>query len=275
MADVEPVRRIETGKPGQRVVWQVAGSGPVLVLLHGGYGSWTHWARNIAPLARHMRVLAPDTPGLGDSDMVDPLTIEALAGPICAGLEEILGKGQRINIAGFSFGAVVAGGMLNLIGTSVDRLVVVGGGGLGVKRAQMAELESWRHLTDEAEIRAAHKRNLALLMLHNPDAIDEAAIDYQWENTRRGRIQSRSFSGTDSLRRALAGFGGEVHGIWGEYDPTARDNLADREAVLKSAAPEGQFLIVPNAGHWVQYEAADYVNAALVRLMQAVPRSGV
>lgn len=270
---MEPVRRIETGAPGRRVVWHVAGNGPILVLLHGGYGSWTHWIRNIWPLAQHMRVLAPDTPGLGDSDMVEPLTLETLAAPICAGLEEIVGTGQRINIAGFSFGATVAAGMLNLIGPSVDRLIVLGGGGLGVKRSQMAELESWRHLADEAAIRAVHRRNLALLMLHDHDAIDEAAVDYQRENTRRARVQSRGFSGTDSLRRALVGFGGEVHGIWGEEDATARDGLAAREAVLKSADPDGQFLVVPKAGHWVQYEAAAVVNAALIAWTKGAPRS--
>ena len=28
------------------------GSGPTLLLLHGGTGSWTHWVRNIEPLSR-------------------------------------------------------------------------------------------------------------------------------------------------------------------------------------------------------------------------------
>ena len=50
------------------MVWRAWGDGPPLVLLHGASGSWTHWIRNVLPLAAHRRVLAADMPGYGDSD---------------------------------------------------------------------------------------------------------------------------------------------------------------------------------------------------------------
>ena len=51
----------------QTLHYREVGSGPPLVLLHGGYGSWMHWIRNVGPLARQFTVIAPDMPGLGDS----------------------------------------------------------------------------------------------------------------------------------------------------------------------------------------------------------------
>lgn len=45
----------------------VEGSGPPLVLFHGGMGSWTHWARNIPALRSRFTIHAPDLPGCGDS----------------------------------------------------------------------------------------------------------------------------------------------------------------------------------------------------------------
>ncbi|HXA97799.1 MAG TPA: alpha/beta hydrolase, partial [Candidatus Dormibacteraeota bacterium] len=33
------------------MVWRSWGAGPPLVLLHGASGSWTHWIRNVLPLA--------------------------------------------------------------------------------------------------------------------------------------------------------------------------------------------------------------------------------
>src|SRR5438552_3230830 len=33
------------------MVWRIWGEGPPLVLLHGASGSWTHWIRNVLPLA--------------------------------------------------------------------------------------------------------------------------------------------------------------------------------------------------------------------------------
>lgn len=271
---VQP-ERIETGAPGRRVVWRRAGnSGPHLILMHGGFGSWTHWARNIGPLSQVARVLAPDTPGLGESDLVEPLTIETIAEPLCSGIDALLGPDTRFTIAAFSFGAVVAGGILGRIGSRVDRLIVVGGGGLGVPRAPMADLESWRHLTDPAAIRATQRRNLELLMFHDKAAIDDTAIDYQTENTRMARVNSRKLSRGDALAQALKSYHGEVHGIWGAEDPTARGYFEGREAVLKAADPEGTFQLLPGVGHWAQYEGADAVNAAIADLISRPPRRG-
>ena len=40
------------------MVWRVWGDARPLVLLHGASGSWTHWIRNIAPLAKRFRLLS-------------------------------------------------------------------------------------------------------------------------------------------------------------------------------------------------------------------------
>ena len=41
-----------------------------LILLHGGHGSWEHWARNTDSLAQHFHVFVPDMPGFGESSFV-------------------------------------------------------------------------------------------------------------------------------------------------------------------------------------------------------------
>ena len=40
---------------------------PVVVLLHGGFGGWNHWVRNIHTLEKTHRIIAADLPGCGDS----------------------------------------------------------------------------------------------------------------------------------------------------------------------------------------------------------------
>lgn len=51
---------------------QVAGSGPVMLLVHGT-GAATHsWARLLPPLAARFTVVAPDLPGHGFTDMPPP-----------------------------------------------------------------------------------------------------------------------------------------------------------------------------------------------------------
>ena len=39
--------KLETPCGNGKMVWRHWGKGPPLVLLHGGFGSWTHWIRNI------------------------------------------------------------------------------------------------------------------------------------------------------------------------------------------------------------------------------------
>jgi hypothetical protein len=46
------------------------GSGPDLVLFHGGMGSWRHWTRNIDALAARFTVHVLDHPSYGDSATV-------------------------------------------------------------------------------------------------------------------------------------------------------------------------------------------------------------
>ena len=52
---------------------QTRGSGPDLVLFHGGMGCWQHWVRNIEALSEHFTVHALDHPSYGAS-------LHALAG---------------------------------------------------------------------------------------------------------------------------------------------------------------------------------------------------
>ena len=73
-------QRVETPCGDGHMIWHVWGEGPPLALLHGGYGSWTHWIRNVIPLSRAFTVAAPDLPGLGESATPpEPHTAEGLA----------------------------------------------------------------------------------------------------------------------------------------------------------------------------------------------------
>ena len=92
------------------MVWRSWGEGPPLVLLHGASGSWTHWIRNIRPLAARFRVLVPDMPGFGDSDAPpEPHTADGLADLLAAPLNVMLPPPTRFDLAGFSFGGIIGG----------------------------------------------------------------------------------------------------------------------------------------------------------------------
>lgn len=86
----DPRRRLLAGLPatehevllaGVSTTVLQGGSGPPLVLLHGPGGSAVHWMRVLPRLMADHRVIAPDLPGQGSSQVLDgPLSAEQVLG---------------------------------------------------------------------------------------------------------------------------------------------------------------------------------------------------
>jgi 2-hydroxy-6-oxonona-2,4-dienedioate hydrolase len=264
-------QRIETPCGDGVMVWRVWGEGETLVLFHGGFGSWTHWIRNIPALSRHYRVVVASLPGLGESDEAPrPHTPGGLAAIAADGLARVLASGERFHLAGFSFGGLIGGHVAAALGERCRSLTLVGAGGLGLKRSAMAPLLSWRHLADDAERLAVHRENLAILMLADRARIDDLALHLQAENAARGRVNSPPIAATDTLARVLPRLAGRLAGIWGELDATAMADLPARARLLRGIQPGAPFLVIADAGHWVQYEEAEAFNQALLEVLAVV-----
>ena len=259
-------RRVETPCGNGHMIWHVWGDGPPLALLHGGYGSWTHWIRNVIPLSRAFTVAAPDMPGLGESATPpEPHTAEGLAGIVVEGLDIVFRGQAGLHIAGFSFGGVLGGHVAAQLGDRVRTFTIVGSNGLGLVR-QPTALRRLPEGASEAEALAVARHNLAALMIADQDKIDELAVYIQAQNAPRGRVKSRRFSRADTLVRALPLIKARIDGIWGERDATAYPHLDDRARALRNIQPDARFEVIPGAGHWVQYEAADRFNPLLAEI---------
>ena len=265
-------RRVETPCGDGHMVWHVWGGGPPLALLHGGYGSWTHWIRNVLPLSRHFTVAAPDLPGLGESATPpEPHTAEGLARIVADGLDIVFGGEGDLHITGFSFGGVLGGHVAAHMGERVRSFTIVGSNGLGVVR-QPTALRRLPEDASDADALAVARHNLAALMIADPDKIDDLAVYIQAQNAPRGRVKSRRFSRADTLARALPLVKARIDGIWGARDATAYPHLDDRARALRNVQPGARFEVIPGAGHWVQYEAADRFNPLLAEIARRMNR---
>jgi pimeloyl-ACP methyl ester carboxylesterase len=255
--------RVETPCGDGKLVWRVWGSGPPLVLLHGGYGSWMHWIRNAPVLSRQFTVIAVDMPGLGDSATPpEPWTAEGLAAIVVEGLGTILPKDARPHMAGFSFGGVIGGVAAAQLGDRLKAFTVVGSNGMGLERSP-TPLERVAADADEEKEFATHRYNLNQLMIHDPAKIDELALWLQKTNHAKARMRSRRFSRSGALVEALPKIKARLDGIWGERDATAYPHVEDRKRILQGIQPGARFTVVPGAGHWVQFEAPDVFNRVI------------
>jgi pimeloyl-ACP methyl ester carboxylesterase len=245
---------------GRIVCWGAFGAGAPLVLLHGGHGSWLHWARNIEALAASHRVLVPDMPCYGESDDLPAGSgVDGIADALAGSLDKLLGPGTAFDLAGFSFGSVVAGRLARRRG-GVRRLALLGAVGHCLARRQAGAMRIWQDAADEATMLAHLRHNLGVLMLHGP--IDSLALEIHRHSCIHTRFQSKKTSLSPMLTEALAELEMPVLMLWGEHDPTG--DPGEVGALWRGGRSERSHRVIPAAGHWVQYEAADEVNRRLL-----------
>lgn len=252
------------------MVWRRWGNGPRhVILFHGAHGSWSHWIRNIPVLAERYTVLAPDLPGMGDSAKPpEPATGESLAAILADGLVHVLGDNTpTAHIAGFSFGASLACLLAERLPERLASLSLICGGGLRMSPVGRANTKGWRRLTDIGEIKEVHRHNLAAMMIANPDAVDDLAVFLQHNNTRSARLDNRPIANEGVTLRSLPQVRIPVGAIWGECDLGDAERRATLESILHGAQPDLTLQVIPGAGHWVQYEAADRFNPMLMALL--------
>jgi len=281
-------KRVETPLSEGRIVWRTWGSGPPLVLFHGGSGSWTHWIRNVEALAKHFSVWAIDLPGMGDSSPFDAEDLKLLDGeatdirvpvkdewqpPVIpmAAFARILGRtieelfaSEQINLAGFSFGGMTAANVYARIPHKIRQIVLIGSAGVAARDPAMTPLLTWRFATGD-ELLTIQRRNVERLMLHNPAKVDDLAVNIHILNTRRtlSRKPPRALTTFAALETAKA----RVSGIWGRYDGPSGWKIDEIQQRFRAIDPTSQFHVAEQAGHWVAYEAADEFNRELVRIL--------
>lgn len=251
-----------------RLVWRIWGAGPTLVLLHGDFGTWRHWARNIEALSRRFRVIAPDMPGYGESDLPEEASEAGLARILAAGLADVLPGRERYGLVGFSFGGIVAGHLVAIDATRVACLVLIGPGGLGFPLTKaFPRLQRVEPEMPADEIAAVHRCNLAALMFHDAAAADDLAVHIQQANIAQARMRAGDIPLTATLLEALEGVRTPLHAVWGSHDLYAAHDLEERFVALRRVRPDVDIHIVENAGHWAAYEAADEINELLMEFM--------
>lgn len=258
--------------PGSELAWQAWGQfppeEPPLVLLHGGFGSWTHWFANLPELSAQRSVLTVDLPGLGASgDMPEPHTTEHFAAVLLAAIDQVLGSDGVFDLAGFSFGAMIGGHVASLAGARCRRFVMIGAAGFGDLHVQASLLPPPGPDTPADEADAIQRDNLGRLMLAAPESIDEMAVYLHGDNLARHRFRSRKLAGSADLQRVLPDISAHMVGIWGSEDATAggRAAIEQRRRLLQACQPEAEFYVLEGVGHWAMYEAPAAINDILLQ----------
>lgn len=242
----------------------IGGAGEKLILVHGGRGSHTHWIKNIGPLSEWARVYALDLPGFGDAPEV-PSGIDAdkYLALVEKDVRALIGA-DHASIIGFSFGGAVAADLARRLGAQCRKLALIGPGGFGEATGRQLDLRPPpTTVRSDPRYRAVIRHNLLAMMLYDEASLTEDTIDVQCANIEHARFNSLKISLRQTLLDDIAAVKCPLLMIWGERDVVAHPSPTGRAAQCKAVRPDVEIVMVPNAGHWVQYEKADTVNTLL------------
>jgi 2-hydroxy-6-oxonona-2,4-dienedioate hydrolase len=244
------------------------GSGTPVVLLHGGSGSWKHWAKNISALVENGRkVLVPDMPGFGES--AAPLVgqdADVIPEPLEWALNQIIAN-QQYDLVAFSFGSMVAAQMVVRHPKRISKLILSGSPALGINELRPFKLKPWNDLPEGPARDAIHRHNLGVLMLSSIDAVDDLALAIHRSNLNADRMKRRRLAYTDFLLQLLKQIHCPVFGIWGALDVLNRDNHAAVQKALEQAPNFKSLEFIAGAGHWAQFECPDEFNKSLLAVL--------
>ncbi len=248
-----------------------SGSGPDVVLFHGGMGSWKHWIRNIEPLATRFTVHALDHPSYGASapvprDMTGPAYLD-----LVHGLFTGMFPGEaRLRFAGFSFGAAIAANLARRLAPRVTHLCLVSPAGFPTRRFGERPTRSYREAGDDEKLfREICRHNLLVNMLSDPASISEETLDIQAECVRRARFNSRKVSGGGTLLGDLAQLACRIRLLWGERDDSQFRPADLLIGEIREAVGALDLHRIPRAGHWSAYENAPEVNRLMLEFFES------
>lgn len=260
---------------GIRTHYLESGSGPVLVLIHGGgsgadaFGNW----KSCIPLyARHFRTLAVDMVGFGKTDKPDPggyAYTQENRNIHIAGFIEAVAKGA-VSIIGNSMGGATALGVAMRRPDLVSKLVLMGSAGIKGAEPPGAALKA----IVEYDFTEEGMRRLVKALAGSRFKADDETIRYR-----------HCLSIDPPTRAALVAINAETKRGGLLYDenevrkvktPTLVVNgKEDQISTLSRAMKFLELLdnswgyIVPHCGHWVMIESPEDFCAETTRFILA------
>jgi pimeloyl-ACP methyl ester carboxylesterase len=265
---------------GRSVNYLAAGSGDLLLFVHGMAGTAEHWRPVLEPLAIGNSVVAPDFPGHGESA---PGGGDYSLGSLASGLRDLmltLGH-ERATLIGHSLGGGVAMQFTYQFPEMVERLVLVSSGGLGpdvspvLRAAALPGADLFISATAGVGKRVGSVlgRGLGALGLGPNADVAEVARGYASLSDRERRkaflATLRAVVGTDGQRvaaldRLYLAEALPLLILWGENDPIIPVAHAEE---THAALPASRLEIFEDVGHAPQIEVPGRFIAAIQRFL--------
>jgi 3-oxoadipate enol-lactonase len=256
--------------PRPRLAIDVAGSGPLLLLLHGIGGNRSNWRDQLPVLASGFTVAAWDARGYGDSDDYDgPLDFGEFSADVLRVLAHF--RAERAHLCGLSMGGRIA---MDFYGRHPARVASLTLCDTQPGLAQMPEAKRREFvcLRQEPLLAGKHPRDIAPVIartLVGPKAspaafqrlVDSMAALHK-ESYLKTIEASFMYAGVPDLENIEA----PTHVVVGADDTLTPPDLA---RVMAARIPGARLTVISGAGHLSNIENPEAFNAAVLDFLRA------
>jgi pimeloyl-ACP methyl ester carboxylesterase len=238
------------------------GFGRPVLLLHG-FDTIDADAPFLDLLGRHAELIAPSSPGFGDSPRPKDFdTVYDLVHLYLAALEAL--PGDKISLLGFSFGGWLAGEIAAACTHRIDKLILADP--LGIK-------VSGRETPDILDIFNRSPDEVRQCSWHDPD---RSAPDYNAMSDEALVVHARNrealclyawhpYMYNPQLPRWLGRIAAPTLVLWGESD---RVVTPDYGRAYAGMIPNAQFALIERAGHHPEIEQPEAFVARVARFLE-------
>ena len=256
---------------GQKIHYLEAGSGPVVILLHGLGGDANNWALTVPALAPRFHVYVPDQIGFGQSDKPYLSYRVGTLVDFLDGFCKKLGI-TRATLVGNSLGGWTAMAFTLAHPDKVERLVLVDAAGYSAARQGGPPLTREALLMLNPATLEGTKRLFGLIF-YNKQMITDQFAEQAFASKMRSnngytvdQFIGSILRGEDYLDGKLGAIKAPTLVAWGRED--ALTPLALGESFAKDIAG-AQTAFLDKCGHVPQIECAAPFNAALLKFLAA------
>ena len=258
---------------GLNIHYHEAGTGFPVVFIHGGgpgASGWSNFNRNIDAFAVNWRVIVIDLPGFGRSDhkIPDEGVLAGYADTV-VGLMDELGI-PKAHIVGNSLGGGTALMLALKYPDRIGNIVAMGTAG-GLPVFGLFPSEGQRKLSAFYEGDGGPSmeklRDFIHSLVYDPSTVSEAMLQQRYDVATRPEVIANpplKFKGgkpfEDLWSLNLRDITHRVLLINGRED---RVTPVDANFILLKLLPNARLLVIPQCGHWVQWEKAAEFNATV------------
>jgi pimeloyl-ACP methyl ester carboxylesterase len=258
-------------KPGQTIKlhYKHSGSGPVVIILHGLFGSLDNWQTMSRLLSEHYSVYCLDLRNHGKSPHTDDFSIGLMAADVVNFIKD---HGfLSVHLIGHSMGGKVALEMLNFKSNIIDKVMILD---IAPKSYPKGHEQIFKAMFS-LDLQSLSSRNSAdeQLKLSIPDFTVRQFILKNLDRDKEGKFVwkvnlNAVYKNYDEINKEIIFKHRVLNEVLFVKGSLSFYILKDDEQIIKQVLPNAKFYEIEGAGHWIHADKPEELKRLIIQFFE-------